>query len=455
MRRHRLRLRVPVRDPVSTLSTCARHVACGSIRAAVRSSTATLLFGLAVVVRVLVGLAYLHGGDTPFVLASDDGDAYVASARWLATGEPIVLTPRLAAKWTLAAPDPAARWPAAYWLLLAAQYRLLGYQHVSTLVVQALLGGALTLAAYALARQLLPARWPVVAAVLVACSSTLVYLASTLSAEALYVPLIVLGLALLVRRPVGCALLAGAAFGLAEATRPLALPIFLIALAWRARAAPLLLGGFAVVLAPFVLRDLLVQGHVALLSVGGAAAFHDAHGVGQLGPDLAGLGVDPYARGVSSSLLAVAAQPVQVAAAMTAALPQRLTVLFISGGWAPIGEPLLSALPVGVTLAARLAIVALAAYGALSLLYQPTTRRVAILLVATTLAVLVPALVLGLPLVRYRAPADPLLLIFLTAAFARVRLPSGRAAPDRIREYWQRALDHFVRRRERDAEVPG
>src|SRR3954454_15225489 len=90
----------------------ARHVACASHAAAVRISTATLLFGLAVVVRLLVGLALLRGGAAHFVLASDDGDAYVASARWLSAGEPIVLTSRLAAKWTSEGADPAARWPA-------------------------------------------------------------------------------------------------------------------------------------------------------------------------------------------------------------------------------------------------------------------------------------------------------------------------------------------------------
>src|SRR4029450_8995402 len=140
--------------------------------------------------------------------------------------------------------DPSARWPAGYWLFLAAQYRLLGYQHLSTLVLQALLGGTLTLAAHALARHALPDRWPVVAAVLVACSSTLVYLASTLSAEALYIPLLVLGLACLVDRRARCAVLAGAGPGLAEASRPLALPVLLVALAWRPRAAHLVLAGF-------------------------------------------------------------------------------------------------------------------------------------------------------------------------------------------------------------------
>src|SRR5919197_3803712 len=104
----------------------------------------------------------------------------------------------MAGKWTPAS-DPGERWPAAYWLFLGAQYRLFGYQHVSTLLLQSLLGGLGVLAGYALARRLLSERAALVAAGLLAVSSSLVYLSAAVYAEAVYVPMLLVGLALTAR----------------------------------------------------------------------------------------------------------------------------------------------------------------------------------------------------------------------------------------------------------------
>src|SRR5207248_8587134 len=135
-----------------------------------------------VTIRLAVGLFLLSSGDRQYVLSSDDGDAYVASARYVALNEPITLDDRLAAKWPDAqSEDPAERWPQAYWLFLAAQYRLLGYQHVSAIVMQAFFGGLTVLAGYSIAGSSRAA-----AALLIALSSTLVQESAALYAEALY-----------------------------------------------------------------------------------------------------------------------------------------------------------------------------------------------------------------------------------------------------------------------------
>jgi hypothetical protein len=73
-----------------------------------------VLFALAFAVRLGVGAVLLARGTDAFVLASDDGDAYDAAARWQAFGEPITLSPRMAAKWS-SDTGVMERWPQGYW----------------------------------------------------------------------------------------------------------------------------------------------------------------------------------------------------------------------------------------------------------------------------------------------------------------------------------------------------
>src|SRR5437764_8203857 len=88
-----------------------------------------------------------------------------------------------------------------------------------------------------------------------------------------------LALALLTTHRPKLALAAGVALGLAEATRPLALPILIVAAAWitftQARSLIPLIAGLALGVAPFIARDLLTLGHVQLFTVGGSEALHD------------------------------------------------------------------------------------------------------------------------------------------------------------------------------------
>src|SRR5947209_8526855 len=91
-----------------------RHTSCtrpsGSTRVtALRGHRGFLLAvgSLAVIARLWVGFMLVSAGPTAFVLASDDGDAYDAMARWQAFGTPIVLSERMAQKWHLASVEPA------------------------------------------------------------------------------------------------------------------------------------------------------------------------------------------------------------------------------------------------------------------------------------------------------------------------------------------------------------
>ena len=211
----------------------------------------------------------LSQGGPQFVLASDDGDAYDAAARWQAFGVPIVMTDRMSGKWDGRTPVEA-RWPQGYWLFLAAQYRLLGSAYPSTPLLQGLLAAGGVLAVFALAARVFDEGAARVAALAQAVSSTGVYLSAVLFAESLYLPLLLGGLALVAlavevarcpRTRLLWGLAAGALFGAAEVTRPLALPVLVVAAVWaglttrpgceRWRVFAALGAGFAVALVPF------------------------------------------------------------------------------------------------------------------------------------------------------------------------------------------------------------
>lgn len=362
---------------------------------------------LAVTLRVALGMTLLATqGGPAFVLASDDGDAYDAAARFVALGEPIPTTPRLAGKWD-ASTDLTDRWPQGYWLFLAAAYRLVGSAYGPAILLQGLLGGVGVVAAWSLARQVLVREpWALVAAGGVALSSTGIYLSASLYAEALFVPLVLIALACATRarraafsRPAvwRWGLASGVGLALAEVTRPVALAVWAVVLVWtvapfgdwsprqRLAAALTIVVGFATGIAPFGAHDLLASGHISVLTAGGTAAFGDSQRAAQL------------------------------------ALADRVLLLFVSGGWAPLGEPLLAWLGApGVLLRGGLFV--LSAVG-LVLVCRPNDPGVVTgrLVAGAILALVGTALAVGLPLVRYRAAADPLLIVCLCAALARLR----------------------------------
>ena len=360
---------------------------------------------LAIVLRLVVGAALLSQGGTNFVLASDDGDAYDAAARWQASGTPIVMTDRLLGKWDPATPVEA-RWPQGYWLFLAAQYRLFGSAYVSTLILQALLAVGGVLAVFAMATRLLTEGAARVAALAQAVSSTGIYISAALYAESLYVPLLLGGLALVIglvmlQRLSGLTLAmafaAGVLFGLAEVTRPLAVPVLGLAAVWlawaskapsadRVRCVVVLSAGFLVALTPFVAHDLATLGRVAVFTAGGAEALRDQTSGGD-------------------------------------SLFERVITLFLVGGWVPLGEPPISNLGGLGTLLGRLAEWALAAVGGawLAIRSGRATMAPGWLLVTAVGAIVAPALLIGLPLVRYRVPADPIFIIWMVAGVQALR----------------------------------
>ena len=270
-------------------------------------------------------------------------------------------------------------------------------------------------------------------------------LSAALYAESIYVPLIYAGLWLTVlnaeagQGPRGrwMAFAAGAIYGIAEATRPVALPLFAAAIGWilwqsrregscRPTAASIvaLATGFVAGLLPFAVRDLVVLGHVAVFTSRGSEAFYAS----PLGQELANLGIDPSQTGVLPALLAALQQPRELAGALARALPIWFSSTFLVGGWAPVGEPLLQLVGyVGVLVRVALWLVAL--LGLAWVARRPAPRLGAGgLLLAAVLATHVPFISLGGALVRYRAVADPIFIIWIvagaTALYARLRRPA-------------------------------
>ena len=342
---------------------------------------------MAIAARLSIGALLLSAGPAQFVLASDDGDAYDAVARAQALGTPIVMTDRLVGKWPDAG-DVAARWPQGYTWFLAAQYRLFGSAYVSTIVLQALLGAGGVLAAFALASRLLPESAARLAGVGQALSSTGLYLSAGLFAESVYVPLLLGGLALLVRRESErrsrwlWPALAGTLFGLAEVTRPLGLAVFAAAWLWTIcqRAA----AGCA-----WPVSRVRRSGG----SLRGPRSGH-------VGPPAA---ADRRRRRRPARRRS--AEPERCRARADAVHHRRLGAAGRPAG-RQFGRPD-AARPAGR--------VGLALGGVIWLLAPVRRTPETWLLVAAALAVVGPALLLGLPLVRYRAPADPLFIICMVA----------------------------------------
>lgn len=172
-------------------------------------------------------------------------------------------------------------------LFLAGVYTAFGLSYPMAYLAMACLGSVGTVSAYLLARELTaerPARW---AAVFTAVYPPNVYDCSYFFSEALFAPLLGLGLWLLARhvRTGGWWEAAGAGLilGYATLTRSfgiLFLPLF-AAFLWKSgrgwRSAALFAFGFVLVIAPWTVRNYLVFHRVVLVATNGGSTFYGAN----------------------------------------------------------------------------------------------------------------------------------------------------------------------------------
>lgn len=180
-------------------------------------------------------------------------------------------------------------WPPLYPVFLGAVYSIFGVQHRAAVYLQVLFGTLVCWLVYRIGRRAGGERVGLVAALLVAMDPTYVFLTNLLASENLFAPLFALGLWLVGRTwktPRGN-MLAGVVFGLGALTRAVGVLVPVVASLWlRGRtpdrrawlvASAWLLGGSALVIAPWTLRNAVVAGSPAIVCFGGGLNFYFGH----------------------------------------------------------------------------------------------------------------------------------------------------------------------------------
>jgi len=211
------------------------------------------IFAVSFFVRYLWGARLLGLTGENFLLASDDGVCYDKFALILAGGGLIPKEGIFAVSGF------------SYWYFLAGVYKIFGAQNFKALIViQSFIGAFVPVFTYFICKKALKARFaPVLAAIITSFDMILVFLSVTIGMEALYIPLITLGLVAGVyflsdeNPDLKKAFFLGAAFGLAYNARP---PILLF---W-----PFVVSGIIYFFMKKSLRKIKLAGIIASLLTG-------------------------------------------------------------------------------------------------------------------------------------------------------------------------------------------
>jgi 4-amino-4-deoxy-L-arabinose transferase-like glycosyltransferase len=201
-------------------------------------------------------------------------------------------------------------WPPGYPMFLAGLYALVGPQFRTAVALQVLLGCAVVALVFAIGQRAAGRHVGLVAALLVAMNPTYIFTTNLVASENLFAPLMALGMWLAgrvgalsapsprvtARGPAAVAPFAmrwpavhcGAVLALATLVRAVGLVLPVVVALWlRPRAgraaAAWVLAGFALVLAPWTLRNAVVAGSPALVCYGGGLNFYFGHNDGPLG----------------------------------------------------------------------------------------------------------------------------------------------------------------------------
>jgi hypothetical protein len=308
-------------------------------RRAVVISLLAAAFGL----RLVFGLQALArtGPGMPFALASDDGDSYYRLASQLAA-DPGRIGDILAADW----------FPPGYTLFVASLLALGSGSLVPVIAAQAILAALAGAVVFAIARDLAGVRVGIVALALFALDANLTQNQSTLTAEALLVPLALISLWAFVRhareRRLRWLVVAAAALAAAFVTRNVvAFPLLVSAvlfLGWSRRS----WGGFARDAGTIILALSLATAPIAVASAIREGAPRFTTQAATIAWDFDGGGDDQSTisnrylidRGIrpfsdlSGSVARVVADPLPVVGFLVQAVPQRLSTLLFSKNYA-------------------------------------------------------------------------------------------------------------------------
>lgn len=288
-------------------------------------------------VRAVFGLQALarSGPGMAFALNSDDGDSYYRLASGLAR-DPGLLGDVLA----------GLAFPPAYSVFLASIFGATGESMAAVILAQALLGGLATWLVYSIARQLASRAVAVTAAVLFAFDVNMIQNSATVTAEALLIPLMLLGLwGLTTYRRLRDHrwLVVGALFtALVFVTRNVvAVPLLLAVLIWGARyfnglrARTVTIGGvllgLALVTLPIAVATGMKDGHPRITTQLASVSWGFSGGPGDRmsSQPLVELGIQPFTDPLGS-VVRVLLNPGAVMQFYADVLPIRATRLFFS-----------------------------------------------------------------------------------------------------------------------------
>ncbi|MFQ5599562.1 MAG: ArnT family glycosyltransferase [Candidatus Krumholzibacteriia bacterium] len=190
---------------------------------------------------------------------------------------------------------PLNWWPPGYPLFLGLVYTLQGPDHRAAIFVQVLLGTLVCWIVYRIGARAAGERAGRVAGLLVALNPSYVFLTNQLASENLFVFWLALGLFLTGRktREARSYVWPGVVLALGALTRAAGLVVPIVAASWMRARMPgrrewllgvaWLLGGAAVTLAPWALRNAAVAGHPALVCFGGGLNFYFGHNETKIG----------------------------------------------------------------------------------------------------------------------------------------------------------------------------
>jgi hypothetical protein len=297
------------------------------------SGALTVLGLLALISRIIYSIRLVEASGIHFPAAGDDSDTNDGFAWQLAQAPARILEI-----------DPQVVYPPGYWMFLAVIYRVFGHHFLPVVFVQSLASAIVPPCVYLLTRRLLPTlghRTAVLAGLLAVFNTPLIHVAATLDQEAVFMPLLLVGLLALLRGvpaegPVAWRWLwaAGAFIGLANFMRPITIYFPLVVLAWVATARRRLWPAvqamihftipMVLVVVPLFIRNVLASGHLTMTSE--AAIHYHKHS----NDALIALGVDPFVN-VRGTVAAFLQQPAAVWQAIWDVVPVRIVqFLFVS-----------------------------------------------------------------------------------------------------------------------------
>jgi hypothetical protein len=377
-----------------------------------------------------VGLDFKTG----FFAASDDGQSYHLLASAIAA-DPVGL-------FGSASPVARSSFDPLYPLLLGLWYRVTGVGVFPAVFIQCLLGGLTVVLVYLLGRELGGGKrlTGFLAAALAAVSQPLIFSSAVYGIEALYIPVLAAWLWAAVRYAAptstrgrwvwALGILGGLMLGLRRFA-----PLFLLGLlpwmAWAKRDIPVrrrLLDWLAATLLGLLVYSpieamYIASGQTRLLSRGGAVYWEAPAHFPELVPDnrrLIALGIDPF-RDPLGSLARASARPAEVAQALWATIPKRISAFFF---WAPFGyfntvTLLNPTIPNAWTSTEEFYLALAVLAGMFWTLRYPVSRRVgALLLLAIGLQAFVHSVLFFTHSIRYSVPIRPYLMLFAAAAAA-------------------------------------